>query len=75
MVAQVGQPVTRVVEQASRALQSAVGYESVMKTAMEAVVPGLADLAVLMLDDESGDTRIEAIHRSNRCLGKAGEPM
>src|SRR5688572_20121370 len=53
----------RVVERASRAIESAVGYENVLAVALDTVVPGLADFAVLMLGEESGGTRIEALHR------------
>jgi PAS domain S-box-containing protein len=63
MVAQVSERLTQVVERASGALQSAAGYDSVVRVALDAVVPGLADLAVLLLDGESGDTRIEVTHR------------
>jgi two-component system cell cycle sensor histidine kinase/response regulator CckA len=63
MVVQDGQRVTRVVERASRAIQSAAGYERILSVALDSVVPGLADFAVLMLGEESGGTRIEAIHR------------
>ncbi len=63
MVIQDSRPVTPIVERASRAIRSAVGYESVLTVALDSVVPGLADLAVLMLGEESGGTRIEAIHR------------
>jgi PAS domain S-box-containing protein len=51
-------------DRAGRALQSAVGYESIVSAALASVVPGLADLAILMLDEESDGPRIEVAHSS-----------
>jgi PAS domain S-box-containing protein len=51
------------VEQTSRALQEAVELEAVLRVALESVVPALADLAVLVLDETPGGLRLEVAHR------------
>jgi PAS domain S-box-containing protein len=54
-----------IVELTSRTLREAAGYESVVKVALQSVVPAMADLAVLVLDEESGGTRIEVAQRGD----------
>jgi hypothetical protein len=50
------------VEQASRALQEAVELDAVLRVALESVVPALADLAVLVLDETPGGPRLDVAH-------------
>ena len=50
------------VEETSRALQEAVELDTVLRVALESVVPALADLAVLVLDETPGGPRLEVAH-------------
>ena len=50
------------VEETSRALQEAVELDAVLRVAMESVVPALADLAVLVLDETPDGPRLEVAH-------------
>jgi PAS domain S-box-containing protein len=50
------------VEETSRALQAATECEAVLGVALDAVVPQLADLAVLVLDQPEGPPRVEVAH-------------
>jgi PAS domain S-box-containing protein len=50
------------VEETSRALQEAAELDAVLRAAMESVVPALADLAVLVLDETPSGSRIEVAH-------------
>ncbi len=50
------------VEEVSHALQASVDYEAVIGVALDAIVPRLADLAVLVLQNDSDPTRIEVSH-------------
>ncbi len=52
----------QLVEEASRALHEAVERNTVLRVALNAVVPSLADLAVLVLDDAAPDSLVEAAH-------------
>ena len=52
----------RLVEETSRALQEAIELDAVLRVALEAVVPTLADLAVLVLDETPGGPRLEVAH-------------
>ena len=45
-----------------RALRGAVELKAVARVALDAVVPGLADLAVLVVTDTEGVPRVEAAH-------------
>jgi hypothetical protein len=58
----VGQNRLRLVEQTSQALQGAVELEAVLSVTLKSLVPGLADLAVLVLDERAGGPRVEAAH-------------
>ena len=78
----VGQEHVGFVEQASRALLRAVDLEAVLSVALESIVPSLADLAVLVLDDTAGGSRVEASHarssmtvRLRREVTRALEPL
>ena len=51
----------RLVDETSCALEAAVEFESVLTVSLEAMVPRLADLAVLVLDAHGG-TRVEVAH-------------
>jgi two-component system cell cycle sensor histidine kinase/response regulator CckA len=51
-----------VIEQTSRALQEAVELDVVLRVALESVVPTLADLAVLVLDETPAGPRVEVAH-------------
>ena len=50
------------VEQASRALQETVELDAVLRVALKSVVPALADLAVLVLDETPDGPRMEVAH-------------
>jgi PAS domain S-box-containing protein len=50
------------VEETSRALQEAVELDAVLRVALESVVPALADLAVLVLDETPDGPRLEVAH-------------
>ncbi len=50
------------VEETSRALQEAGDLDAVLSVALESVVPTLADLAVLVLDETPGGPRLEVAH-------------
>ena len=52
----------QLVEETSRALQEAVELEAVLSVALESVVPTLAELAVLVLDEAPGAPRVEVAH-------------
>ena len=52
----------QLVEETSRALQEAVELDTVLRVALESVVPTLADLAVLVLDENPGGLRLEVAH-------------
>jgi PAS domain S-box-containing protein len=57
-----GEERVHLVEETSRALQEAVELDSVLRVALESVVPTLADLAVLVLDETPGGLRLEVAH-------------
>ena len=57
-----GEERVQLVEKTSRALQEAVELDSVLRVALESVVPTLADLAVLVLDETPGGARLEVAH-------------
>ena len=72
----------RLVDETSRALQGAVELEAVLSVALESIVPDLADLAVLVLDEGAGEARVEALHarpsvapRLRREVTRALEPI
>ena len=50
------------VEKTTRALQDAVELDAVVRVALDSVVPTLADLAVLVLDQTPEGPRVEAAH-------------
>jgi len=50
------------VEETSRALQEAIELDAVLRVALESVVPALADLAVLVLDESPDGPRLEVAH-------------
>jgi two-component system, cell cycle sensor histidine kinase and response regulator CckA len=50
------------VEEMSRALEEAVALDAVLRVALESVVPALADLAVLVLDETPDGARLEVAH-------------
>jgi two-component system, cell cycle sensor histidine kinase and response regulator CckA len=52
----------RLVEATSRALHEAVELEAVFSVTLRSVVPALADLAVLALDETPGGSRLEVAH-------------
>ncbi len=52
----------RVVEETTRSLQAAVELEAVLGVALRSIVPALADLAVLVLDEAPQGSRVEAAH-------------
>jgi PAS domain S-box-containing protein len=52
----------QLVEETSRALQGAGELEAVLSVALESVVPTLAELAVLVLDETPGAPRVEVAH-------------
>jgi two-component system cell cycle sensor histidine kinase/response regulator CckA len=49
-------------EKSGRALREAVELRAIAKVALEAVVPGLADMAVLVVNEGRGAPRIEVSH-------------
>jgi PAS domain S-box-containing protein len=57
-----GEERAQLVEKTSRALQEAVELDGVLRVALESVVPTLADLAVLVLDETPGGSRLEVAH-------------
>ena len=52
----------RLYKETSRALLEAVDFEDVLRVALESVVPALADLAVLVLDESPAGPRLEVAH-------------
>ena len=59
---QLSEAQVQLVEKASRALHEAVELDTVLRVALASVVPGLADLAVLVLDETPGGPRLEVAH-------------
>ncbi len=53
---------TQLVEETSRALETATGLEAVVKVALNTMVLGIADLGVLVLDHAPDGHRVELIH-------------
>jgi PAS domain S-box-containing protein len=52
----------QLVDETSRALQEAVELEAVLRVALQAAVPHLADLAILVLGGPVGNPRVEVAH-------------
>ena len=52
----------QLVEDTSRALHEAMELEAVLSVALKSVVPGLAELAVLVFDEAPGSPRVEVAH-------------
>jgi PAS domain S-box-containing protein len=58
------------VEETSKALQAALEFEAVLEISLKAIVPRLADLAVLVVPAAHGDVRIEVAHARPSMVGK-----
>jgi two-component system, cell cycle sensor histidine kinase and response regulator CckA len=63
------------VEETSRALQEAVELDAVLRVALESVVPALADLAVLVLDETPGGPRLEVAHARRDLAPRLGREV
>jgi two-component system cell cycle sensor histidine kinase/response regulator CckA len=58
------------IEETTSALQAAVEFQAVLELSLKAVVPRLADLAVLAVSEPHGGTRIEVAHVRPSMIGK-----
>ena len=53
--------------EASRVTDSADGYDTLLRTAMQSIVPRLSDLAVIVIREDDGRHRFEVAHRDPAC--------
>lgn len=65
-----GEERVQLVEEMTRALQGAIELEAVLSVALDSVVPGLADLAVLVLDESARGPRVEVAHTRQSVISR-----